>query len=580
MAQFTVYTNHPGLWLVVEYTWGISNVSANTTPLTVKMTLHHQEANVKAGTDDCSFSVGGQTVKWTGPNIVSSGTKDTVLGSKTVTISHGVDGNFTGNLTASYRFIDRYGSHIIANPITGTKSITAPGIARASVPTLSSGNANMGSSIKIFTNRKNSAFTHKIYYSILDDDPVLIASGITESYNWTIPYAIASRIPASVSGQVTIYCETYNGNSRIGETKTVSFTATVPNNETTQPTLNPVLSPSGNIPDVFSGMYVQGKTGVMVNFNAGSVYSTVSKCTMTVESKTYTGNPATSAHISASGEVQVICTVIDARGYKKNVTKKINVHSYIQPRITGDSVYRCDSTGKETSGGTYLRIKFSKEYSSIGGKNTCSASFRVKKGAGNWGTSVSVTEQNYDQILPGYVEDPESTYIIQIVVTDAAGGTNTYQYSLASAFHAMHLAAGGKGIAFGKKSTKNAFECAMDAEFGGTVKDSTGNSLANVAADSLVYRPSFAAGEFVEFSCDWEHYEFLSVVPMHYANHYTGLFIPSRIANSLKNEGARIIFQAPCTIEIYFQPGKCYVRKSNGDNFSFAIYGISKKGGS
>lgn len=408
----------------------------------------------KDNTFDGSFSKFGGT-KW-------------LVENKSFTVDHNADGSKTATIYWKWGVNSPWGR--VQNP-SGSFNLDLPTIPRASKPTISSASVAMGSQLTIYTNRASTAFTHTLRYTFGTSET--IATGVKDSFKWTVPLELAKRIPSSRKDNGTIYCDTYNGSKLIG-TESVRFEATVPENDTTKPSLNPVLSPTGNLPDAFAGMYIQGKTGVSAAFNAGSNYSTVSKCTMTVDSKTYTGDPASSSAIGASGNIPVICKVTDAREFSRTVSKSITVHAYSSPKIKNASVYRSNESGVNTSGGTYLRIKFSTVFSTVNGINSCSASFRVKPGSGSWGSWVPVSGESYDANLSGYVTDPEETYSVQIAVVDAIGDRNEYTYNLSSAFHTMHLAKGGKGIAFGKKSTSNMFECGMNAAFLNPIMETTG----------------------------------------------------------------------------------------------------------
>ena len=578
MAQFIVYTNHPYLWLIVDYSWGTSDIPNNRTPLTVRLTLHHQAADVKAGNNDCAFSIAGSTVQWTGADIKSSGTKDTVLGERSVWITHGADGKFAGALAVSYRFMDRYGSYTIQNPIMGSQDITAPDIARASVPTLSARSVNLQSKVTISTNRKSASFTHNLYYSVGSSGKILFASDVADNYAWTPRYQIAQYFKTAVSAAMTIYCETYNGSAKVGETQ-VPITVTMPDNADTRPVMGPVFSPISTLPAVFNGIYVQGKTGLRCEFNATGVFADIASCVMTVENKSYSGVVAECAKLNTAGNaVPVRLSVTDSRGFVTTKSMSIPVNAYTIPRISGITCDRTDESGDPLSGGACLRLAFTSSCASIGGRNTCSASMKYRRGSGGFSGETQLTGNPYTNIFQNLMPDADSTYQVQVILRDTIGEETVYSFDFASAFHTMHLARGGRGVAFGKKSTKDAFECAMPAEFEDTVTDSTGNQVANIATVSLVYRPDFDADTWTDIPCDWDQYEFLSIIPTYYNNHYAGMFIPSSIGRVLTSTSARVIFMEPCTYEIYFQPGKVVARKNNGDNFSFIIYGISRKG--
>lgn len=385
-----------------------------------------------------------------------------------VTVDHNSDGTKTVAISAAVRYYTKSGGAGSGANLTGSQNVALTTIARASVPTVSAASAAMGSSLTIYTNRK-AAFTHTLR-CIFGGAETTIATGVGDSYTWSIPYDLANKIPALPEDNAVIYCDTYNGSTNVG-TESVSVKLTVPDNATTKPTLNPTAQPTGTLPAAFAGKYVQGKTGVQVSFGAASVYSTIAKCTMTIGSTTYPGNPATCDLLTVSGDVSIVCTVTDARGYSSSKTISISVLEYSIPRVTNASCTRCNSAGTPDSGGAYVHLKFTKVFSSVGGVNTCSVARQHKPDGGSYGAETDLTAENsFEQNIPGIATDPDKAYQVRLILRDAMGETVYVVFDLPSQFHTIHLKAGGKGIAFGKKATEDKFVCAMDAEFQGDVK--------------------------------------------------------------------------------------------------------------
>ena len=97
----------------------------------------------------------------------------------------------------------------------------------ASVPTVSLATVQMGKSVQISTNRKSSAFTHEIAYTIGSKTEV-ISSSVGTSTAWTPHKDLAAYTGNKKSATCTITCKTYNGSALVG-TQTVSLTLNVPN---------------------------------------------------------------------------------------------------------------------------------------------------------------------------------------------------------------------------------------------------------------------------------------------------------------------------------------------------------------
>lgn len=96
----------------------------------------------------------------------------------------------------------------------------------ASEPTVSAGTVQMGTSLLITTNRKSTAYTHEITYTIGSKTEV-ISGSVGGSVAWTPHKDLAVYTGNKKSATCTITCKTYNGSAEVG-TKTVSITLNVP----------------------------------------------------------------------------------------------------------------------------------------------------------------------------------------------------------------------------------------------------------------------------------------------------------------------------------------------------------------
>ena len=168
-----------------------------------------------------SVTVNGNT--YSGTNSVAIGNNATVtLASGQTTIYHNADGSKSFNYSFSQEF-----SITFAGASIGTKSGSGTGalntIPRATTPTLSVTSADMGTTIIISTPRASSAFTHDLAYSFAGGGYVAIATGVATSTTLSIPLSLASSIPNTTSGTVTIRCITKNGSATVGTTRKQSL---------------------------------------------------------------------------------------------------------------------------------------------------------------------------------------------------------------------------------------------------------------------------------------------------------------------------------------------------------------------
>jgi hypothetical protein len=346
----------------------------------------------------------------------------------------------------------------------------------ASIPTAT--NVVMGNAVTVTTNRKSSNFTHTIAWSFGSKSGN--STNVSASTSFTASLDLAKEIPSKTSGEGTITCTTYNGTAKVG-TNTCKFTATVPLNDTTRPAASWTITPMANyVPAGMEGLYIQGRTGVKVDFSASSAYSTISSYKMSVDGKTYTGDPATSYALTTPGNVVVNGTVTDARGYTRGLQRTISVLHHITPSIEPASGYNrivCERSlqdGTYDDTGTYLHINCKVKHSpiTVGGadKNICSLSYAVKAEGGSYGAVTKLfdtsTRVDVDTVIANKVSDATKSYTVKLIVEDAIGSSDVYYFTIPTADVTLHLAEGGGGAAFGKYAERNkALEVAEDWDF-------------------------------------------------------------------------------------------------------------------
>lgn len=135
-------------------------------------------------------------------------------GSKKITISVNVKGYIKGGGTSS------------GWSVSGSKEITLTTIPRASYVSLGAETVQMGKKVTIMISRASSSFTHTLRYGF-GTETGTIATGVKESYEWTVPVSLVEQIPNAAIGRGLVFCDTYNGSAYIG-TSHVDLTATAP----------------------------------------------------------------------------------------------------------------------------------------------------------------------------------------------------------------------------------------------------------------------------------------------------------------------------------------------------------------
>lgn len=428
-----------------------------------------------------------------------------------------------------------YNGSTIIGTETCEVTITVP---NATTPVFTNGNVIIGTSNPIATNAGSANFSHTITYSFNGKTGNVNAEKVKSGIVWWTPSNLASAI-TSDTGKGSITCTTYNGTAVVG-TKTIEFTGVVPNTETFQPTLSIFsISPSGSLPAAFSGLYIQGKTGVRASFTASSTYSTIASYKLTADGKNFFGNPATSDAFTRDGNFTVTGIVTDKRGFHKSKSMDVTVIPYSKPTIEPSEGYSsiiCERSlqdGTYDDAGIFLHIKCKLNYAPLVidslQRNSCFVTYQTKVGDGAFGNEEELffsgdsTQVDNDVVLPNVVSQTDKSYTIKIIVRDSIGSEEPYYFSIPTADVTMHLGKGGYGVAVGKYSEatadKKMFEVAEDWDvvvYGDrwkslgvstSVPASSENNLGRVGSGNCCYIVENGNHVYVAFTCGlkWEN---------------------------------------------------------------------------
>lgn len=148
---------------------------------------------------------GGET--WEGETIITHDSD----GKKEITISGEIN---TGTVSTYLPGKCSASSKVILTTIPRASSITAT-------------DANIGSASSIIINRASSSFTHTVTYSFAGLSGTIASKTSSTTIGWTVPESFYQKIPNDQEGTVTITCDTYSGDTKIG-TKTTTMLVKVP----------------------------------------------------------------------------------------------------------------------------------------------------------------------------------------------------------------------------------------------------------------------------------------------------------------------------------------------------------------
>ena len=466
-----------------------TNISANTSKVRIlwQSTQTGDSWNGYTRTAKYYISINGEaereyTVSYTLPQTATNTILDT-----TISVTHKGDGSGTVKVRT---WMD---TRISAGVVEKTQSLTLTTIPRASTIT-SASNATLGTACAVRWTPLSQSFRYKLKFSLgsFSYTTGAIHPNTIAAYTYTgysLPIAdIAPQIkskPPTATMTVTLY--TYsdsNASVQVGSASSATFTVTVPDNASTKPSVTMTLSPVTPYTK-FSSLYLQGRSKVKATISGSGKYGAdVTSYSVQVDGKSYT-SPYTSDTLKNSGNITVIGTATDSRGFSGTATQSINVIEYESPYIAPSEGYkaviceRCTSDGVTSDTGTYLHVKGSRNYTKIntgGIVNTCSVRCRYKSEVGSWshsdGDGVAVllssntSTDEFDVILPNIVSDIALSYMIELNIVDDTNIPTTMVFNIPSERVDFELREGGTGASFGKHANKENFlECEWDAQF-------------------------------------------------------------------------------------------------------------------
>ena len=411
------------------------------------------------------------------------------IASRTVTVTHDADGT-KKNLAIAAKWFQTGVTPTEAS-VSGTVTLTT--IPRATTPTTPISGA-MGSTITITLPRASNTFVHYLSYTFGGAGGVINAGTAGASCTWQIPKSLANQVPNGTSGTGTITCHTYAGSydpldpqkNYIG-TKTVSFTATVPNTAEFEPSCSFTITEAVNGLNTQFGTFVQNKSKLRIQTTAAGAYSsTIQRIDIFADSKQYSGNDTTTDVITSTGTLTIVVSVTDSRNRHKAVSQQITVAAYSAP--TGSlSGVRALQDGTADQNGEYLRYNVKWNIASVNSHNTKSVKLQYKEATVNTWTSLITWTSDYSKTITGGVSgtailDANKTYNIRLEITDYFGTLYVNHGNIPTAFVLWdNYGVDGTGLAFGKVAeTSNLMDVALPAKFRSTLVNNDGDAIDSI----------------------------------------------------------------------------------------------------
>ena len=353
---------------------------------------------------------------------------DSRSASGVVNITHNDDGTLSGYAYAVFTKGSTTTSWACNSGSVATNWTNLTTIARASQPTITPANFNIGDTITINTNRKSTAFTHTLTF-YFGTYSYQIATGVTDSVTFdtsTIANQMYQQIPNASVGQGNVTAVTYNGSTQVG-TKNVLFNAKVTNSN---PTYNAQYQDIKASTIAITGdnqQIIRNNSTLQISISNASAknYATLSSLSAVINGTTYTGAlrgtggsiDVGTLNLSSNTTAQVILT--DSRGISTTKNLNITILDWVLPTAI-INLQRENNYYSETN------INVNAEYSSLDNNNTITIKVRYKK-------TTDATYGSYttlqDEVTTTLTLDNNYAWDVQVLLEDKIGST-TYNLTL------------------------------------------------------------------------------------------------------------------------------------------------------
>ena len=466
-GYFDLQDNSYGATLRVHYSetyeTATNTSSVTITKLEVSQSAYYGVTHYFHGT----ITINGSTAVTLSNNGLYVGAKNTFYqipdASGSVSVAHNSDGSKSTSISVSAKAYN--GSSQLKWSVSGSKTVALTTIPRASSLEVSNGTLGVEQTLKV--TRASTSFSHTITYKCGVASGTICEKSTSESIKFTPPIDLAAQNTTGTTMTIT-----YTGNTAVGSVA-VPVTLTIP--ASVKPGCNLSFMDETGYADRFGG-YVQGQSKLLIALVGEPAYgSPIASYKTTISGTTYTKQKFTTDVLSKSGEQTISATVTDKRERTSDPeTATIDVLPYSPPRITAFSVHRCNEDGTENNTGSFAKVTYSFEITSLSNKNTKTATLRYKKSADS--QYVPVVLDSAYSVKDGvyiFAADDGSSYDIYLEVADTFTSSQRGT-SVSTADVIMHFRADGKGMGLGKVSEKsNTLDMGWDIELNG--KDLTKN---------------------------------------------------------------------------------------------------------
>lgn len=479
-------TTSGGGYLMGKVTWSSTTDTANnkssvTAKLYVKKAVTSGTITVATtGHWDCSLTVNGSNIS---DSVNASITADWVLLlEKTVPVNHNSDGS--RSITISASAYGPSGTSYSGLQTSGSDNVNLDTIPRATVMnSLSCETSYFDGELTYKYTPQSASFYNKltIYLSAGDTLTAIRTTNLgkksasqqtgTTTLSSTELTNIYKALPNAASAKIRITVRTYSNSgytTQIGSPSYKEVSLTIP--ASVKPSASLAITLSNSNEWIKSkDVYVQNYSGLTATLS-GSAGSGASISAYNISGGGYSSSKSTLtvSKITASGDIKFTGKITDSRGRSASVSQTITVLPYTNPAITSLKVERGTYDGGWTANetGGDVRIIFKTTIALDANGNVYSATFKVDNTAAtpDYGTTTGL-KSGASMAVYLFDLDGESSHTLKLIAKDSVGNSSSATITIPTINVTIEFNDSGKGIAFGKTSEKDAFECLWPAYF-------------------------------------------------------------------------------------------------------------------
>lgn len=478
--------------LVLEWS-ATQNVSGNYSDVTTNIYLQSMDvygAMNAPASNAGKVSINGTNQSFTATSSLSANQKK-LLTTKTQRVNHNADGTKSFSISATFNINVTFAGVFYGNQTaSGTWSLNT--IPRKSGVSLSKSTANFGESITIKISRAASGFTHTLRYLFGNKSGTIASKTSATSQAWTLPNDLMNVIPSNTTGVGSIYCDTYNGSTKIGETS-VKFTGNVPSNivpsysslgiTETETSVITVLGQQSNA----TGTYLAGLSRIKFTISGESTSygATIASRKITFNGQSWNAGTATTGSINKTGALVVTASITDTRGRTASKSATINITAYSAPKYSLISVTRtADGMG------TSLSVVREGTFSQVLSKNIITLTMDYRESSATTWINYSGFTASSTPPAASFgativtnataVFDITKTYVVRITARDKFGQSATWENVVGTALVALSLSKNGIGV--GKIWEGGALDVDGDMNINGDI-NMTKSARLNISRD-------------------------------------------------------------------------------------------------